>query len=154
MLTSPLASRRSGTSSFKYYLCHCVLVSVAQADPPTLGSEPIGNLQSFASQYERWLAVKLIDDFHILPAYPLAPTGPDGFEGSFLGGKTSRVMLELIGTDVTVLDFTGRKGPVAQTIPSSDHRQPELFNFDNIYPNSDDQLPHPQGHGQQLPLFS
>ncbi len=129
----------------------CVLVCVTQADPPELGTEPIGNLQGLSSQYKSGFAVELIYNFHILPTHPFTPTGANGLEGCFLGRETSRVMLELSDTSFTVLDFSWRKGPVAQTVSPSDHRQPEFFDFDDIDTNADNQLRHPRLYGHQFP---
>ena len=122
---------------------YSVLVRVTQTDPPNLGPEPTGNLQGFSSQHQAGFAVELVDNLDVLPAHPLAPAGPDRFEGCFLGRETSRVMLVLVDASFTVLDLSRREGPVAQTVSPSNHRQSEFFDFDDIYANTDNQLPHP-----------
>lgn len=135
------------SSTFEDHLRDCVLVCVTQADPPDLGAELTGNLQGLSSQDKPGFAVELIYNFHILPTHPFPPTGANGFEGCFFGRETSRVMLELSDTSFTVLDFSCRKGPVTQTVSPSDHRQPELFDFDDIHTNTDNQLRHPRLYG-------
>jgi hypothetical protein len=96
----------------------------------------MGQVQSATAQDQIGFSTQLVPHLGVMPANAFPPSGSNRFEGGFLGGKTSRVVLVLIGSFLAILDLKRREGTIAQAVSSPHQRQAQLLNLNDINANS------------------
>ncbi len=119
------------------HLGHCVKVGVRETEPEMPGTHLKRNLQGPSTQDENRLSTHFIFDLCIVPANPVAPSSPDGFECRLFGGKAHRVMLIPTGALFTVGNFAFRESTIAQAFSPAHHGEAEFFNLHDIGSDSD-----------------
>jgi hypothetical protein len=118
------------------YLCHRITIGVRQAEPEMESSPAMRQFQSASAQEQTGFSTQRVPHLGVMPANTFPPSGSNRFEGGFLGGKTSRIVLVLVGSFLAILDFKRRKGAIAQAVSSPHHRQAKLLNLDDVNANS------------------
>ena len=109
-----------------------MFLGMRQRQRRALHAQARGKLARLAAESNRRSSAGLAPHLDVSPCHAVFPSGADGLERGFLGGKACRVAFDAIGFGVAVPDFILGKDAAQKALAEPLNRGGDARHFDNV----------------------